>query len=155
MKNRTNLNKLCVLLMCLAMLAVPVSSAAMQPYTIQPDEMRPTQSYEITTQITAGDGWINTVEPSTSIPAGTTKHYRIKPARGYMISDVQIDGESIGPVMFATVPYVNANQTKASDVSTQITDNARILLIGPNDTVSAVRGYLYKHIAARSLVADC
>jgi hypothetical protein len=111
------------------------------------------QNYTITTVVAAGDGWIDTVEPSALIPAGTTKHYRIKPARNYMISDVQIDGESIGPVMFATIPSVMANHTisvtfeafdqiKASDVSTKLTGGTRILLIGNSTSVGRIKDFL-------------
>jgi hypothetical protein len=140
-------------LMCLLMASVPVAASPVRP----PSQAASGQSYTIITEVTAGQGWIDTVEPATAIPAGTTKHYRIKPARGYMISDVQIDGQSIGPVMYATIPNVNADhtisvsfetfdQTKASDISTKLTDDARILLIGPSESVSAVRGHLYHQV---------
>jgi uncharacterized repeat protein (TIGR01451 family) len=118
-----------------------------------------TQTYAITTQVTAGDGWIDTVEPSTAIPAGTTKHYRIQPARGYMIGDVGIDGVSIGPMMFATIPNVQANHTitasftafdqvAASNVSTKITGDTRILLIGEATSVTRIRELLDGQIRA-------
>ncbi len=117
------------------------------------------QTYTITTQVTAGDGWIDTVEPSTAIPAGTTKHYRIQPARGYMIDEVGIDGASIGPMMVATIPNIQANHTitvsftafdqiAASNVSTKITGDTRILLIGESTSVARIRELLDGQIRA-------
>jgi hypothetical protein len=133
--------------LCLMLLAVLSAAAPLEECVAQ------TPTHTITTQVTAGNGWIDTVEPSSAIPAGTTKHYRIKPARGYMIDEVQIDGTSIGPVMVATIPNVHADHTvsvsftafdqiAASKVSTRLTRNTRILLIGESVSVGRIKNFL-------------
>jgi hypothetical protein len=126
---------------------------------VVPASLAETQNFTITTQVTAGQGWIDTVGPTSGVPLGAIKHFRIKPERGQMIADVQIDGQSIGPVMFATIPLVSANhvvsasftafdQTTASDVSSLLTGDARILLIGPSNAIQPVKTYLDGQIAA-------
>ena len=146
MKNRMN-RKFFAVWLCLTLLATPAAARPLETHVAQ------TATYTITTQITAGDGWIDTVEPSTAIPAGVTKHYRIRPARGYMIDDVQIDGTSIGPTMYATIPNVQADHTidvsftafdqiAASNVSTLLTGDTRILLIGESISVQRIKNFL-------------
>jgi len=134
--------------LCLAMLSPLVVAASPQA-----------PAYTITTQVTGGDGWIDTIEPAAEIPAGAPRHYRIQPARGFMIGDVGIDGVSIGPVMFATIPNVQANhsitasftafdQIAASNVPTRISGDTRILLIGEGVSVSRIKEILDGQIRA-------
>lgn len=147
MKHETSL-RFFALFICLVVMGTVVSSS-----------MADTTSYTITTQVTAGQGWIDTVESSTAVPVGTTKHFRLKPARGQMISDVQIDGQSIGPMMYATIPLVTSNHTvsvsfepfdqvKASNISTKLNNDARILLIGESQSIQKIKTYLDGQSAA-------
>ncbi len=128
-------------------LALLVIGALTMPAAAQPT------NFTITTQVMAGEGWIDTVDPINPIPLGAAKHYRIRPARGWMISDVQIDGRSIGPSMYATIPFVQANHTirasfepfdpiKATNVSTKVSGPLRVLLLGESITVQRIAQYL-------------
>ena len=110
-------------------------------------------TFTITTQVVAGGGWIETIEPNAPVPMGASKHYRIHPARGWMISDVQIDGQSIGPSMYATVPFVQTDHTirasfepfdqiEAANLSTKLTGPARVLIIGETSSSNRIAEYL-------------
>lgn len=97
--------------------------------------------FTITVAVTAGQGTIDTIDPVNPVPLGAAKHYRIRPARGWMISNVQVDGRSIGPSMYASFPFVRANHTvqasfapfnqaQATAVSTRVKQDVRILIVG-------------------------
>lgn len=104
--------------------------------------LQATTDFTITTAVTSGQGWIDTTDPGSLVPAGAAKHYSIHPARGWMIEDVQVDGKSIGPSMVASIPFVNEDhaitasfvpfdQIQATNFSTKLNKDTRILFLGP------------------------
>jgi hypothetical protein len=102
--------------------------------------------------ITATSGTGGGISPTgvASVPQGGTQKYVVTPGAGYMISDVVVNGESVGPVTSYTFTNVTKNCTivakfavSSSTVATSYTVTASILGLGtlsPSGVVSVTAG---------------
>lgn len=68
----------------------------------------PKKDYKITSAV---DGSGGSISPSTSVSKGKSATFYITPDKGYVISDVYVDGKSVGAVSSYKFSKVNANHT--------------------------------------------
>ncbi|MEF3245411.1 MAG: hypothetical protein K6343_05480, partial [Caldisericaceae bacterium] len=86
----------------------------------------------ITFTITAFAGTSGTISPSGSITVnyGESKTFTITPDSGYKISDVKVDGASVGAISTYTFTDVKANHTIEAIFEKEITQTVIVLQVG-------------------------
>ena len=80
--------------------------------------------FEIDTRtITASAGAGGSISPSgaVTVPYGASQRFTISPASGYHVSDVLVDGSSVGPVTSYSFTGVSSNHTISATFSTKWT----------------------------------
>lgn len=96
-----------------------------------------TASFKVLTfAITATAGTNGSISPSSvSVPIGGSQTFAINPAVGFRVSDVLIDGVSVGPVQSYTFTNVIATHTISATFA-QNPSSTIVASSGPNGTIS-------------------
>ena len=103
------------------------------------------QPQPTTYTITATAGTGGTISPSgaVTVKSGDSVTFTITPNSGYIISDVKVDGKSIGAVTSYTFTNVTANHTIEATFEKQSTQTVIVLKIGSSSfTVNGETRYL-------------
>lgn len=90
-------SRLLTFIFCLCLIGVSIA-----PATARAD------TFNITTQVTAGQGRIDTVGPLTDVLIGESKHFQIRPAEGWMI---EYDQQFQQPELFIEAIRLYYNRT--------------------------------------------